>query len=305
MNAVMRIRSTVFNALRSYFHSNGYYETHSPLFVTGACEGGSTLFEVPYFKGMKAYLAQSWQLYAEALVSSLEKIFTIAPSFRAEKSRTRRHLTEYWHCEAEVAWMGNEGIMEVEEELVDHVVRTCLEKHRKDLEYLKRDLKVLDDASLPYDRVKYLEALDILQKKGVGIRQGDDFGYNEEKVLTKEFKKPFFVTHFPKEAKAFYHRPDPRDPGFLLCNDLLAPEGYGEIIGGGERIWEIDEIEQRIKEEGMAPEQYEWYMDLRKYGSVPHSGFGLGIERLIMWICGLDHIKNAIPFPRMTRRAYP
>jgi len=305
MQATLRIRSAVFNALRTWFYSHGFNEVQSPTFVSGACEGGSTLFEVPFFKERKVYLSQSWQLYAEAMVMSLDKIFTIAPSFRAEKSRTRRHLAEFWHCEAEVAWIGNDEIMALEEELIPYVVQTIIEKNRKDLEKLNRDISKLQKCQKPFERIRYEKAEELLATKGVAPATPGDLGYEEEKVLTEFFDKPFFITHFPKKAKAFYHRPDPKDPEHVLCHDLLAPEGYGEIIGGGERIYDKDELLGRMKEEGMDPEPYNWYIDLRRYGTVPHSGFGLGMDRLVTWITGLSHIKYVIPFPRMMRRVYP
>jgi len=305
MQSTLRIRSAVFNALRTWFNEHGFHEVQSPTFVSGACEGGSTLFEVPFFKERKVYLSQSWQLYAEAMVMSLDKIFTIAPSFRAEKSRTRRHLAEFWHCEAEVAWIGNNEMMALEEELIPYIVQTVVEKNKKDLDKLGRDITKLKNCQKPFERVRYSKAEELLAQKGVAPETPGDLGYEEEKVLTEFFDKPFFVTHFPKKAKAFYHRPDPAEPEVVLCHDLLAPEGYGEIIGGGERIYDKEELLKRMNEEGLDTEPYNWYIDLRRYGTVPHSGFGLGVDRLVAWITGLSHIKYVIPFPRMMRRVYP
>jgi len=311
MNAILRIRSTVFEAFREFYLERDYVEIQSPCFVLGACEGGATLFDVGYQDesvegGYKFYshLTQSWQLYAEAVMFSLERIFTIAPAFRAEKSRTRRHLTEFWLAEVEVAWMGNVEMMAQDEEMVVHLVESVLKKNMKELEYLKRDTTILSEVRAPFERYKYAEILDMLRTKGVELEWGDDLGYNEEKVLTQERRTPIFITHFPKE-KGFYHRPDPDEPEALLCHDMLAPEGYGEIIGGGERVWKPELLDERIRESGMEPEDYGWYMDLRKYGSVPHSGFGLGLDRTVAWICGADHIKNVIPFPRTMRRVDP
>jgi len=311
MNATLKIRSTVFEAFREFYLGQDYTEVQSPMFVLGACEGGATLFDVGYkdesVKGghkFYSHLSQSWQLYAEAIMFSLEKIFTIAPAFRAEKSRTRRHLTEFWLAEVEAAWVGNAEMMASAEEMVAHLVKRVLEKNRKELEYLKRDMTVLEDVKAPFERFKYAEILDMLKEKGVELEWGDDFGYNEEKTLTEDRRSPIFITHFPRE-KGFYHRPDPDEPNALLCHDLLAPEGYGEIIGGGERVWKPEELDERIRESGMEPEDYGWYVDLRKYGSVPHSGFGLGLDRTVAWICGAEHIKYVIPFPRTMRRVDP
>ena len=303
MNAILKIRATVFDSLRNFFTQNGFHEIQSPSFVGGACEGGSTLFEVPYF-GRKVYLTQSWQLYAEAMMTSLEKIFTIAPSFRAEKSRTRRHVTEFWHCEVEAAWSHNKDLMELGEQLIGYLCEQCLEKNKKHLEYLKRDITKLENIKLPFERMKYQEILDMLNSKGFDMEWGADFGYIEEKAITKEREQPLFITHYPRE-KGFYHRPDPEEPKALLCHDLLAPEGYGEIIGGGERIYKLEVLMERIKEENIDPKEYEWYIDLRRYGSVPHAGFGLGIDRVLTWITGQKHIKYVIPFPRDVRRIYP
>ncbi|MCD6383045.1 MAG: asparagine--tRNA ligase [Thermoplasmata archaeon] len=303
MTSTLKIRSTVFKLFREFFLERGFYETHSPTFVTGACEGGSTLFPVKYFD-REVYLTQSWQLYAEAMIYSLEKIFTVAPSFRAEKSRTRRHLTEFWHGEVEAAWMGNEDMMKLEEEMMEYILEGVIKERRADLEYLGRDISFLKEISPPFERLPYRKVLEMLNEKGFNLEWGDDFGYDEEKALTEEFSQPFFITHFPR-SKGFYHRPDPENPEVLLCHDMLAPEGYGEIIGGGERIWEKEVLLERIKEFGLDPENYSWYVDLRRYGSVPHSGFGLGLDRFITWIADIKHIKYAIPFPRTPRRVTP
>lgn len=300
MNAVLKIRDSVIHALREFFRERGFIETHAPTFVSGACEGGATLFEVPYFDKKKVYLTQSWQLYAEAMAMGLERIYTLAPSFRAEKSRTRRHLTEFWHFEVEVAWAEHEDIIKLEEEAVDYALRRVLKEREKELTYLKRDLKTLKAIEPPYPRMKYSEVVEELD-----LEYGTDLGYSEEALLTRSRKEPLFVTHYPKEVKAFYHRPDPENRNVVLCNDLLAPEGYGEIIGGGERIWHLEELLERMKEEHMDIEQYKWYIDIRRYGSVPHSGFGLGLDRTVAWIAGSSHIKYVIPFPRTPRRVYP
>jgi len=302
---IFRIKHTVLTAGREYFIKNGYWEVTPPILTASACEGGATLFPVDYF-GTKAYLSQSAQLYLEALVYVLEKVFSLTPSFRAERSRTRRHLTEYWHLEPEAAWHSMEDMMRVAEELVAYIVERVLEERRRELEDLGRDINTLKKSlNTPYPRVKYDEAIEILQKKGINVKWGDDLGADEERVLTMEFETPFFLTHFPKSVKSFYMKIDRSRPDVVLGFDLLAPEGYGEIIGGGEREDDYNTLYQRILEQGLNPEDYKWYLDLRRYGSVPHSGFGLGIERAVMWIAGLDHIREAIPFPRYRERIYP
>ncbi|MEM4224514.1 MAG: asparagine--tRNA ligase [Desulfurococcaceae archaeon] len=302
---IFKIKHTVLKAGREYFTNNGWWEVTPPILTASACEGGATLFPVDYF-GSRAYLSQSAQLYLEALVYVLEKVWSLTPSFRAEKSRTRRHLAEYWHLEPEAAWYSFEDMMKVAEELVAYIVEIVLEERRRDLEELGRNVNLLKKAlNTPYPRVKYDEAIEMLQMKGVNVKWGDDLGADEERVLSMEFETPFFVTHFPKHIKSFYMKIDRSRPDVVLGFDLLAPEGYGEIIGGGEREDNYEILYQRILEQGLNPEDYKWYLDLRKYGSIPHSGFGLGIERAVMWIAGLDHIREAIPFPRYRERIYP
>jgi len=304
MQAILRVRSKFLEAAREWFQNNGYTEFHSPTLITAACEGGSTLFSVKYFE-QEAYLSQSWQLYAEAAIASLGKIYTLAPSFRAEKSRTRRHLAEYWHLEAEAPWCDLDCIMKVQESLLGHIFTKLAEKAAKELEMLGRPPQEILRMSPPFQRVRYDEVVSILEKRGVKFEYGNDLGWVEEKQLTEEFDKPFFVTHFPKGIKAFYHKPDPANPDVTLSVDLLAPEGYGEITGGGQRIHDLGELLKRIEEENLNPKDYEWYIDLRRYGSVPHSGFGLGVERTVAWICKLEHIRDAIAFPRLINRVYP
>ncbi|MCD6487951.1 MAG: asparagine--tRNA ligase [Desulfurococcales archaeon] len=305
LTTIMKIKHSVLEAGREYFLRNGWWEVTPPILTASACEGGATLFELKYFE-RKAYLSQSAQLYLEALIYSLEKVWSLTPSFRAEKSRTRRHLAEYWHLEAEAAWYTMDDMMKVSEELVAYIVSKVLEKNKNELEFLKRDLTILKNAvETPYPRIEYDEAIEILQKRGVAIEWGDDLGADEERELTKEFDRPFFITHFPREIKSFYMKLDRDRPDVVLGFDLLAPEGYGEIIGGGEREDDYNKLLQRIIDEGYTVDDYKWYLDLRKYGSVPHSGFGLGVERVVMWIAGLDHIRDAIPFPRFRGRIYP
>jgi asparaginyl-tRNA synthetase len=304
LTATFKVRSTVFNGFRDFFNDHGFYEIQSPSFVTGACEGGSTLFEVKYTEDKTVYLTQSWQLYAEAMMFSLEKIYTLAPSFRAEKSRTRRHVTEFWHAEVEAAWYHNADMMKLVEDLFEYLCELILKKHQNELEVLKRDPEKLKAVHTPFEKFKYKDVLEILKDKGIDLRWGDDFGYIEEKALTLDRDQPMFITHFPL-SKGFYHRPDPEAPDTLLCHDLLAPEGYGEVVGGGERIWKPEILLERLHEENLDVENYSWYLDLRKYGSVPHSGFGMGLERALSWFLGSDHIRNVIPFPRTMRRTSP
>ncbi len=303
MRAVLRIRAAALSAMRSWFDSHGYLEVQVPILTSAAVEGGSTLFEVKYFDE-KAYLTQSWQLYAEALIASVGKIYTVAPSFRAEKSRTRRHLTEYWHVEAEAPWCDLDGIIRVEEELLTFVVEHLVKSCPAELALFERRLEDLARVKPPFPRISYDEAVEKIGAKG-GIKWGDDLGYDHEKVLTEYFDRPFFVTGYPKKVKAFYHKPDPSRADVTLSVDMLAPEGYGEITGGGQRIEEYDALVARMMEQGLDPKSYGWYLDLRKYGSVPHSGFGMGLERLVSWVCKLDHIRDAIAFPRLINRVYP
>ncbi len=305
LTEIMKIKHTVLKAGREYFIQNGWWEVTPPILTASAVEGGATLFPVKYFE-RTAYLSQSAQLYLEVLIYSLEKVWSLTTSFRAEKSRTRRHLAEYWHLEAEAAWYNMEDMMRVVEELVAYIVGRVLEENKRQLEFLGRKLDTLKNAlEPPYPRIRYSEAIEILQSKGVDIKWGDDLGADEERILTQEFDRPFFITHFPREIKSFYMKLDKDDPRLALGFDLLAPEGYGEVVGGSEREDDYEKLRERIIEQGYDPANYEWYLDLRRYGSVPHSGFGLGVERLVMWIAGLDHIRDATPFPRFRGRIYP
>ncbi len=304
MQAIMKIRHTIFGAIHEYFRSRGYYEVQGPMFITAAVEGGATLFKVPYFDDY-VYLTQSSQFYLEAFIFSLEKVYTIAPSFRAEPSRTRRHLTEFWHAEAEMAWYHLDDLMKVNEELISYIVSRVLDERAEELKLLGRKTEPLENVKPPFYRVSYDEAIEILKKKGVKIEWGDDLGADEERLLTLQFDKPIQLYGFPEKVKAFYHRNDPQRPEVTLSVDVLAPEGYGEIIGGGERIYDEAELISKIQRFGLNPKDYQWYIDLRRYGSVPHSGFGLGVDRVVMWIAGLDHIRDAVPFPRDIRRKYP
>ncbi|RLE80503.1 MAG: asparagine--tRNA ligase [Thermoprotei archaeon] len=305
MNAILKIRHEVFRCIHEFFTERSFVEVQAPMFITVAVEGGATLFTVDYFGRKDIYLTQSAQFYLEALIYSLERVYTIAPSFRAEKSRTRRHLTEFWHAEAEVAWYRLNDVLKLEEDLISYIVDKVLERRMDELKLLKRRIEALENVKAPFYRLSYDEAIEMLQGKGFEIEWGEDLGADEERALTLEFDKPVFLYGYPEQAKAFYHKNDPSRPEVTLSADLLAPEGYGEIIGGGERIENYDELIDKIRRFGLNPDDYGWYIDLRRYGSVPHAGFGLGVDRLVMWICGLDHIIDAIPFPRTIRRTYP
>jgi asparaginyl-tRNA synthetase (EC 6.1.1.22) len=304
MQAVLKIRHTVFGALHEYFRKNGFYEVQTPMFITAAVEGGATLFKVDYF-GQPVYLTQSSQFYLEALIFSLEKVYVVAPSFRAEPSRTRRHLTEFWHAEMEIAWADFEDAARVGEEVISYVVEKVLQVRQEELKLLGRRTEPLERTKPPFYRVSYDEAIEILQRKGVKISWGDDIGADEERALTLEFDKPIVLYGFPEKLKAFYHRNNPKRPEVTLSFDVLLPEGYGEVIGGGERIYDAKELVDKIIRFGLNPEDYQWYIDLRRYGSVPHSGFGLGMDRLTMWITGADHVRDVVPFPRDVRRTRP
>jgi len=302
--AILRIRAEVIKACRDFLDSRGFVLTDAPIFTPAAVEGTTTLFEVPYF-GEKAYLTQSGQLYVEATIAAFGKVYCFGPTFRAEKSKTPRHLTEFWMVEPEMAFCEFEENLKVQEDMVTYIVKTVLEKRRREIETLKRDVKPLLKVEPPFERISYTEAIDMLQKAGFQIEWGEDLGAPHERYISLQFEKPVFVHRYPAKAKAFYMQPDPENPEVVLCADLMAPEGYGEIIGGSQRIHDLKLLEKRIEEFGLPKQAYEWYLDLRRYGSVPHSGFGLGIERTVMWICKLKHIREAIPFPRTITRIYP
>ena len=304
MQMILRARALVIDESRHWLKEHGYLEVQVPILVSAAVEGGSTLFEVKYFDE-KAYLTQSWQLYAEAMIASLGKIYTFAPSFRAEKSKTRRHMTEFWQIELEEPWLDLEGLIKVEEGLLLHICHEVATQVPEELKELGRDPDELNALKAPLPTITYDKAVDLIRKSDSSFEWGTDLGYNQEKILTKDFTTPFFVTHYPKGVKAFYHMPDPKRPEVTLSVDLLAPEGYGEITGGGQRIHDYEQLMQRINEEHLNPEDYSWYLDLRKYGTVPHSGFGMGIERTLSWICKLRHIRDATAFPRLINRIRP
>ncbi len=303
MRDILNVRSTVFGAIHDYFRTEGYKEFQSPILTPLACEGGATLFPVDYFDE-EVYLTQSWQLYAEAAIFGLGDIYTIAPSFRAEKSRTPRHLTEYWHAEVEGLWHELDDIIALGEGLVLHVVDKVLEQNEEELERLDVDLDYLKRLEAPFPIITYDEAVSKLKKEGMNVEYGEDFGVPEEKKLTSLFEKPVFVTHYPKEIKAFYMKRDEKDDSKVLGYDLMVPH-VGELIGGSVRETDVDSMIRRLKEGGEDPSIYEWFLDTRRYGSVPHAGYGLGVERVIMWLCNLDHIRDAIPFPSTPNRCRP
>lgn len=303
-HAILRIRHEIIRACRDFFDDRGFLLVDAPIFTPNACEGTTTLFQTDYFDD-KAYLTQSGQLYSEATAAAFGKVYCFGPTFRAEKSKTRRHLMEFWMVEPEVAFAELPEMMDLAEALLSFIVRRVLETRRTELAVLERDTSKLDRVVSPFPRISYDEAVSLLQKKGNPIQPGDDFGGDEETILSNEFDRPVIVHRYPRAIKAFYMQNDPARPDLALCMDVLAPEGYGEIIGGGQRIHEQDKLLARIQEHKLPEEAFRWYVDLRRYGSVPHAGFGMGIERVIAWICGLDHVRETIPFPRMLYKLYP
>lgn len=306
--AIMRIRDEIQNAITDFLRQEGFIRIDAPILTSSAAEGTTTLFEVNYH-GDKAYLSQSGQLYMEAAAMAHGKVYCFGPAFRAEKSKTRRHLLEFWMVEPEMAWVTFEENLEIQENMVSYIVERVLKNKRNELEILERPIEPLEKVKTPFPRITYDEAIDMLKKSGdpelEKIEWGEDFGAPHETYISNKFDKPVFVTHFPTKMKAFYMQPDPNRPEVVLAADLLAPEGYGEIIGGSERIHDYDLLKKRIEEWGLPLEDYEWYLDLRKYGTVPHSGFGLGLERTLAWIAKLPHIRETIPFPRMLHRMVP
>ncbi len=304
-HAIMRVRNELVFGIRDFFYRRDYVNIDSPILTPAACEGTSTLFETDYF-GDKAYLSQSGQLYLEPAAAAHGKVYCFGPTFRAEKSKTRRHLTEFWMVEPEVAWMRFDELLDLAEEFVSELVARVLDRCRTELEWLERDVSRLEPAaSRPYPRIDYADAIEKLKAKGFEATFGDDFGGDEETALADHSGKPTMITRFPAAIKAFYMEPDAADPSRALAVDLIAPEGYGEIIGGSERIGSYEKLEARIREHGLPREAFEWYLDVRKYGGFPHSGFGMGIERVVSWLCGLQHLREAIPYPRLLNRLYP
>ena len=303
--AILRIRHEIINAVRDFFNHRGFILADTPIFTPAACEGTTTLFPAQYFDDQTAYLTQSGQLYNEANAMALGRVYCFGPTFRAEKSKTRRHLTEFWMVEPEVAYADLNDVMELAEDLVVSVVARVLEKRRRELTIIERDISKLEAVQKPFPRISYDDAVTRLQAKGLPIQWGGDFGGPDETTLSEEYDRPVLVHRYPAAIKAFYMKPDPDRADLALGVDMLAPEGYGEIIGGGERLADLDLLLQRIKDHNLPQAAFEWYLDLRRYGAVPHGGFGMGIERVVSWICKLDHVRETIPYPRMLYRLYP
>ncbi|CAD2075116.1 Asparagine--tRNA ligase [Jeotgalicoccus aerolatus] len=304
-HAVMNIRNQIIKSTYDFYFDNGFKKIDSPILTSSSPEGTTELFHTKYFDE-DAYLSQSGQLYAEAGAMAHGKVFTFGPTFRAEKSKTRRHLIEFWMIEPEMAFYNHEDSLVVQEQYVEYLVKNVLEHCKLDLEALGRDTTALEKIKAPFPRISYTEAIDLLHEKGFDdIEWGDDFGSPHETEIANSFEKPVFIVNYPKAIKSFYMSSNPEDPRTVLCADLIAPEGYGEIIGGSERISDYDELKARIVESGLDVEAYEWYLDLRKYGSVPHSGFGLGLERAVAWFSGVQHVRETAPFPRLLNRLYP
>ena len=303
--AILKVRHEIINAVRDFFNDQGFILADTPIFTPAACEGTTTLFPVEYFDDQKAYLTQSGQLYNEANAMALGKVYAFGPTFRAEKSKTRRHLTEFWMVEPEMAYADLNDVITLAEGLITSVVGRVLDRRHKELKTLERNVAKLEAVKAPFQRLHYDEAAKILLDKGLPFKVGGDLGGTDETVLSEQFDRPVAVTHYPAAIKAFYMKPDPNEPDKALCVDVLAPEGYGEIIGGGQRLDDLDLLLKRIKEHDLPQEAFEWYLDLRRFGSVPHGGFGMGIERCVSWICGLEHVRETIPYPRMLYRMYP
>lgn len=302
--AVMVIRAQIISAVQEFFDTNGFTLVDPPILTPTSAEGTTNLFHTKYFDE-DAYLTQSGQLYLEAAAMALGKVYSFGPTFRAEKSKTRRHLIEFWMIEPEMAFIEHAESLEVQEQFISHVVQSVLKNCKPELEAVGRDISKLENIKAPFPRITYDDAIEYLHTQGFDIPWGEDFGAPHETAIAERYEKPVFITHYPAGIKSFYMKPDPERPEVVLCADMIAPEGYGEIIGGSQRIDDPELMEERFKEHNLSMETYQWYMDLRKYGSVPHSGFGLGLERTVAWICGLDHVRETIAFPRMLYRLYP
>jgi len=304
-HAILRVRHEIIDAVRDFFNGRGFILADTPIFTPAACEGTTTLFPVQYFEDRTAYLTQSGQLYNEANAMALGRVYCFGPTFRAEKSKTRRHLTEFWMVEPEMAYATLDDVMELGEALILAIVERVLDRRRSELDRLERDVSRLEAIAAPFPRISYDEAVALLNGAGQPFEWGGDFGGTDETILAGRFDRPILVHRFPTAIKAFYMKPDPARPEVALGVDFLAPEGYGEIIGGGERLADLDLLLHRIEEHELPQEAFEWYLDLRRYGTVPHAGFGMGIERTVAWICGLEHIRETVPYPRMLYRLYP
>jgi asparaginyl-tRNA synthetase len=303
-HAILRIRAEVIRGIRDYFDGNGFTLIDAPVLTPSACEGTTTLFRTDYF-GEEAFLTQSGQLYNEAGAMAFGKVYCFGPTFRAEKSKTRRHLLEFWMVEPEVAYLDLDGDMDLAEDLVCTLVQRVLKNRAREMEVIERDVRNLENVKKPFPRISYDEAVRILDGKGAGIRWGDEFGGDEETILGSAFDRPVMIHRYPLETKAFYMKADPADPRLALCVDMIAPEGYGEIIGGGQREDDLALLEKSVEKHDLPRRAFEWYFDLRRFGSVPHAGFGLGVERTVAWICGLHHVRETIPFPRLLNRLSP
>ncbi|KIL40038.1 asparagine--tRNA ligase [Gordoniibacillus kamchatkensis] len=302
--AILVIRAQIIQAVQQFFNERGFHLVDPPILTPSSCEGTTNLFQTKYFDE-DAYLTQSGQLYMEAAAMALGRVYSFGPTFRAEKSKTRRHLIEFWMIEPEMAFVDHEENLRIQEQFVSHIVQSVLQNCRKELETLERDTSKLENVLAPFPRISYDDAVKFLNEKGFEFTWGEDFGAPHETAIAENYDKPVFIERYPTSFKAFYMKPDPQRPEVVLCADLIAPEGYGEIIGGSQRIDDPQLMEQRFEEHELPKEAYAWYLDLRKYGSVPHSGFGLGLERTVAWICGLDHVRETIPFPRLLYRLYP
>jgi asparaginyl-tRNA synthetase len=304
-HAILRVRHEVIRAVRDYFDDHGFTLVDTPILTPAACEGTTTLFEVPYFDEDKAYLTQSGQLYNEATAMAFGKVYCFGPTFRAERSKTRRHLTEFWMVEPEMAFATLDDVMSLAEDFIISIVQRVLANRRQELKTLERDVSKLEKVEAPFPRLSYDEAVERLRKKGSEIQWGGDFGGTDETLLGEDFDRPVIVHRYPTAIKAFYMQPDPNDPTVALALDMIAPEGYGEIIGGSQRIHDHDLLLQRLREHDLPVEAFQWYLDIRKYGTFPHSGFGMGVERVVAWISGVPHLRETIPYPRMLNRIYP
>lgn len=302
--AILTIRAEIIRAVQQFFDEHGFTLVDPPILTPSSCEGTTELFHTKYFEE-DAFLTQSGQLYMEAAAMALNKVYSFGPTFRAEKSKTRRHLIEFWMIEPEMAFVDHEESLRVQEQFIAHIVQSVLNNCRAELDTLGRDVSRLEKVTAPFPRITYDEAIQFLLAQGYDIPWGEDFGAPHETAIAEKYETPVFITHYPTSIKAFYMKPDPHRPEVALCADLIAPEGYGEIIGGSQRIDDPDLLQERFREHELSDEAYRWYLDLRKYGSVPHSGFGLGLERTVAWICGLDHVRETIPFPRLLYRLYP
>ncbi|SEN27947.1 asparagine--tRNA ligase [Paenibacillus sp. OV219] len=302
--AILVIRAEIIRSIQQYFDNNGFTLVDPPILTPSSCEGTTNLFHTKYFEE-DAYLTQSGQLYMEAAAMALGKVYSFGPTFRAEKSKTRRHLIEFWMIEPEMAFVDHEENLRVQERFVSFVVQNVVKNCRKELETIGRDISKLENIQVPFPRITYDDAITFLQEQGQEIQWGEDFGAPHETAIAESHDRPVFITHYPASFKAFYMKPDPNRPEVVLCADMIAPEGYGEIIGGSQRIDDPELLAERFAEHELSTEAYQWYLDLRKYGTVPHSGFGLGLERTVAWICGLEHVRETIPFPRLLYRLYP